>query len=119
MGIAIFDGLYHQVLMDINNKPPIFDGWNPTHKNGDGWEMVQMTLLYPHYHQFPGQRPWTVSAIDVSAVPGQPANDHSEVQPGFTGTDQWGQRATHSTRQYGSGQEGRALQGSTSKWEGI
>ena len=23
-----------------NNKPPIFDGWNPTHKSGDEWGMV-------------------------------------------------------------------------------
>ena len=23
-----------------NNKPPIFDGWNPSHENGDDWGMV-------------------------------------------------------------------------------
>ena len=29
--------------------PSIFDGWNPTHKNGDDLGMVQLTLLYRHY----------------------------------------------------------------------
>ena len=32
----------------MENQPPIFDGWNPTHKNGDEWGMVNMTLLYQH-----------------------------------------------------------------------
>ena len=30
------------------HKPPVFDGWNPTHRNGDEWGGWFMTLLYPH-----------------------------------------------------------------------
>ena len=33
--IGIYDG-----IPSSNNKPPIFDGWNPTHENGDEWGMV-------------------------------------------------------------------------------
>ena len=32
---------------------PNFDGWNPTHQNGDEWGVVQMTLLYQHYLVMP------------------------------------------------------------------
>ena len=39
---------WHTVLhpLRVGDKPSIFDGWNPPHRNGDDWGMVQMTLRF-------------------------------------------------------------------------
>ena len=36
------------VFGNVINHPAIFDGWIPTHENGDEWGMVYMKLLYQH-----------------------------------------------------------------------
>ena len=38
--VCLPGGIYCNVGLAMSLAPPMFDGWNRTHKNGDEWGMV-------------------------------------------------------------------------------
>ena len=37
---TLLNSIHFRISGYSHNKPPMFDGWNTTHKNGDEWGMV-------------------------------------------------------------------------------